>query len=60
MAKKKRSLNISKAEFLFEEDGIKILEHLKDSDREYELVDLIKDFEGCSNLTISISTEKEI
>jgi hypothetical protein len=60
MAKRKRSLNISKAEFLFEEDGVKVIEHLKENDREYELIDLIKDFEGCTNLTISISTEKEI
>lgn len=60
MAKRKRSVNVSKAEFLFEEDGVKVIEHLRESDREYELLDLIKDFEGCTNLTISISTEKEI
>ena len=33
---------------------------LKDEDKEYDLIELLKDFEGCQNLNISISTEKEI
>ena len=60
MAKRKRSLNLSKTELVFEDDKVIVIEHLKDEDKEYDLIELLKDFEGCQNLSISISTEKEI
>lgn len=60
MAKKKRTLALSKAELVFDEDGIKVIEHLKEEDKPHVLEDLLRDFEGCQNLTISVSTEKEI
>lgn len=60
MAKRKRSLNLSKTELIFEDDKVIAIEHLKDEDKTYDLVDLLREFEGCQNLTISVSTEKEI
>lgn len=61
MAKTKRSLSLSKAEFSFDtEEGTVVIEHLKDEDKLHVLDDLLRRFEGCQNLTISISTEKEI
>lgn len=60
MAKKKRTLALSKTELVFEEDRVIAIEHLKDDDREHDLVELLRDFEGCTNLTISVSTESEI
>lgn len=60
MAKKKRSLNLSKTELIFDGEQVIAIEHLKDEDKTYNLVELLKEFEGCTNLTISISTEKEI
>ncbi|HJG96447.1 MAG TPA: hypothetical protein K8V90_05025 [Romboutsia timonensis] len=60
MAKRKRSLNLSKTELIFEDDKVIAIEHLKNEDKEYDVFDLLRDFEGCQNLTINISTEKEI
>ena len=60
MAKKKRTLALSKAELIFDLDGIKVIEHLKEEDREHSLEDLLRDFDGCQNLSITVSTEKEI
>ena len=60
MAKRKRSLNLSKTELVFEDDKVIAIEHLKNDIKEYDLIELLKDFEGCQNLVINISTEKEI
>ena len=60
MAKRKRSLGFSKAELVFEEDQVLVIEHLKDEDKEHNLIELLKDFEGCQNLSITVSTEREI
>lgn len=60
MAKRKRSLNLSKTELIFEDDKVIAIEHLKNDIKEYDLIELLKDFEGCQNLVINISTEKEI
>lgn len=60
MAKKKRTLALTKAELVFDIEGIKVIEHLKEEDREHVLEDLLRDFDGCQNLSITVSTEKEI
>ena len=54
MAKRKRSLNLSKTELVFEDDKVIAIEHLKDDIKEYDIIELLKDFEGCQNLNISI------
>lgn len=59
MAKKKRTLALTKAELVFDIEGIKVIEHLKE-DREHVLEDLLRDFDGCQNLSITVSTEREI
>ena len=56
----KKILQFKKAELIFEEDKVIAIEHLKNEDKEYDVFDLLRDFEGCQNLTINISTEKEI
>lgn len=60
MAKKTMTTKLSKAELFFEEDGILIVEHLKEEDRTHNLEDVLRDYEGKSNLNITISTEREI
>lgn len=60
MASFKNSLSLKKAELIFEDDGITVVEMHKDGDITNNLVELLKRFEGCQNLTISVSTEKEI
>ena len=60
MAKKKRTLALTKAELVFDIEGIKVIEHLKEESKEYFLENLLKDFDGCQNLSITVSTEREI
>ena len=48
-------------ELIFNEDGsISIVEHLKEDTLVHELESILRDYEGRTNLNISISTEKEI
>lgn len=60
MAKMSTSTKITKAELIFEEDGIKIIEHQKESDVEYSLEEILRVYEGKANLNISISTDREL
>lgn len=61
MAKKTMSTKLTKAELIFNEDGsISIVEHLKEDTLVHELEDILRDYEGRTNLNISISTEREI
>lgn len=59
MAKKKKSISMRNAEILFG-DEIQILERLKDEEITTDLETVLREFEGCMNVTISISTEAEI
>lgn len=59
MAKKKMSIAMKNAELVFDEK-IKVIEHGKDSDVEYDLESILRQFEGVENLSISISTDKDI
>jgi hypothetical protein len=59
--KKTMSTKLSKAELMFNEDGsISIVEHLKEDTLIHDLEDILRDYEGRTNLNISISTEKEL
>ena len=61
MAKKTMSTKLTKAELIFNEDGtITVLEHLKEEVLEHNFEDILRDYEGRTNLNISISTEREI
>lgn len=60
MASFKNSLSLKKAELVFEDNGITVIEAHKDGDITNDLTTLLKRFEGCTNLTISVSTEREI
>lgn len=59
MAKKKKSISLRNAEILFG-DEIEILERLKEEEITTNLEAILREFEGCTNITISISTESEI
>lgn len=59
MAKKKKSISLRNAEILFG-DEIEILERLKEEEITTNLETILREFEGCTNITISISTESEI
>ena len=61
MAKKTMSTKLTKAELVFNEDStITVIEHLKEETLEHQLEDILRDYEGRTNLNISISTEREI
>ena len=61
MAKKTMSTKLTKAELVFNEDGtITGIEHLKEDTLEHQLEEILRDYEGRTNLNISISTEREI
>lgn len=57
---KVRKTSFKNAEILFGDDGIKVLERLKDEEVETDLETALRDFEGCVNLAISITTKAEI
>ncbi len=61
MAKKTMSTKLAKAELVFNEDGtISVIEHLKEDIVVHNLEDILRDYEGRSNLNITISTEREL
>ena len=61
MAKKTMSTKLTKAELVFNDDGtITVIEYLKEETLEHQLKDILRDYEGRTNLNISISTEREI
>ncbi|MGL5649984.1 MAG: YonK family protein [Clostridium sp.] len=60
MAKKKKTISMKNAEVLFGDEGIKILERLKEEEIETDLETVLREFEGCANISITIATESEI
>lgn len=57
---KARKTSFKNAEILFGDDGIKVFERIKDDVIETDLETALRDFEGCTNLAISITTKAEI
>ena len=57
MATLRKALNFKKAELVFEEDKVIVIEELKDDVLETNLVEKIKMLEGQKGLSISISLE---
>ena len=53
----KKNLQFKKAELVFEEDKVIVIEELKDDVLETNLVEKLKMFEGQKGLSISISLE---
>lgn len=53
----KKNLQFKKAELVFEEDKVVVIEELKDDVLETNLVEKLKMFEGQKGLSISISLE---
>ena len=54
MATLRKALNFKKAELVFEEDKVIVIEELKDDVIETNLVEKLKMFEGQKGLSISI------
>ena len=53
----KKNLQFKKAELVFEDDRVIVLEELKDDTVETDLVEKLRMFEGQKGLSISISLE---
>ena len=53
----KKNLQFKKAELIFEEDKVIVIEELKDDVIETKLIEKLKMFEGQKGLSISISLE---
>ena len=53
----KKNLQFKKAELIFEEDKVIVIEELKDDVIETNLIEKIRMFEGQKGLSISISLE---
>lgn len=59
MAKKKKTVSLKNAEILFG-DEIQVIERLKDEEITSDLETILREFEGCANVSITITTESEI
>lgn len=59
MTRKKKTVSLKSAEILFGEE-IQVIERLKDEEIINNLETILREFEGCANVTISVSTEAEI
>lgn len=57
---KTRKVSFKNAEIIFSDEGIKVLERLKEEEVETDLESALREFEGIQNLAISISTKSEI
>lgn len=56
--KQKIDISLKNAELIFDEDEIKIIEHLKDADLEYKLENILRKFEGQQfNMTLSTTND---
>lgn len=56
--KQKIDISLKNAEVVFDEDVIKIIEHLKDSDLEFKLENIFRNFEGQQfNMTLSTTND---
>lgn len=60
MAKRTNKLAIPKFTLEFREGIAYIIEHKKEEDVEFLLEDLLEDFVGKDNLSLSIGTDREI
>lgn len=58
--KDSKSTSLKNCELLFNDDGIVVVEHAKDDDKEFLLEDILRKYEGISTLSIKISFDKEI
>ena len=57
MATLRKALNFKKAELVFEEDKVIVIEELKDDVIETDLIEKLRMLEGQKGLSISISLE---
>ena len=57
---KVRKVSFKSAEIIFSDEGMKVLERLKEEEVETDLESALREFEGIQNLAISISTKSEI
>lgn len=61
MAKFSTSTKFSKAQITFEEDGrVLITEYLKDDTKTYDLLEVLRGFDGVENINLSISKDAEL
>lgn len=56
---KLKKVSFKNAELLFEEEGIRVVERIKDEEITTDLETALRDFEGCLDLSIAISTKAE-
>ncbi len=57
---KTKKVSFKSAEIIFSDEGMKVLERLKEEEVETDLESALREFEGIQNLAISISTKSEI
>ena len=61
--KDSKSTSLKNCELVFNDDGISIIEHTKDEDKEFLLEDILRKYEGVEGvegLSLKISFDKEI
>ena len=58
---KVKKISFKNAEIIFnEEEGLQVIERLKDEEVHTDLEQALREFEGIQNLAISISTKSEV
>lgn len=58
--KDSKSTSLKNCELVFNDDGIIIIEHAKDNDKEFLLEDVLRKYEGVAGLSLKIGFDKEI
>ena len=57
--KQKTDVSLKNCEVLFEEDGITIVEHMKDGDIPFNIEDILRKFEG-QTFSMTLSTTNDL
>ena len=57
--KQKTDVSLKNCEVLFEEDGITIVEHMKDGDIPFSIEDILRKFEG-QTFSMTLSTTNDL
>ena len=58
--KDSKSTSLKNCELVFNDDGISIIEHTKDEDKEFLLEDILRKYEGVEGLSLKISFDIEL
>lgn len=60
MAKKTFNISFQKAELFFDGENVTVVEALKEEEKSYDFIEILKSLEGVAGLSIKISHDMDI